>query len=895
MVVTLRYWVLQPPMGGMAMHKALAIDDDASGGNAGEISISLSSQPGTIILGGDLSSRGGRLFEGDNDGTDQTNGTSGAISLVGDVELTTDVEIDTRIANEITDPDNDFSVDSPPAALTISGSINGSSAGDQSLTINALTVDIHGAVGDTASLGDLNITAADTITAQDTSMTPVAQNISAASIDFTAAGITAGAISTRGLDDSNGGTINLNAVDSQVNVGDLDSSGGDSTANGGLSGGAITINAADIITGAINTSGSDAFDQVTSDGGLAGAVQITATENDGTPSITINGDINTEAGVGLNPLMGEVAEFRLAGTGTTTGSVTLGLTGANFYTSNFNVFGNTGDDATDTLTGPSRDDGQFWVFTSAVAGRIEDSDTSPTSNVTFSDFDVLQGGTTADTFQISVDAQDIRGGDGADVFNINVASSGGIRGDAGNDVFNIEASATGVLEGLAGDDTFNLLASGSATSIDGGVGSDVIVARDVANTFTSTAGNAGTITADSDTLYATFAGIEVLEGGSNADTFNLEHSFVEVFGGAGTDTFNVLTNAYSGSLSGGAGNDSFDIDQVVTGTINGDAGADTFTLDADVSGGVNGGEDNDMFIISTTNDLSIALDGQGGNDTLTAASGRDNTFILGDDGDVLTTTDNTLNTTIDVSEIETFNGGDQADNFTINADVSGGVSGNAGADTFTITDSTASVTLAGGNADSEQDTLTLDYSDNTTITNSTITAETGLGVISYSEVERVQGVDDANFVDTFTITAGSAATLEGRAGNDTFNVLNSAYSGSLSGGAGNDSFDVDQMITGTINGDAGADTFTLDADVSGGVNGGEDNDMFIISTTNDLSIALDGQGGEDTLTAASGRDNTFIIGDDGDVLTTTDNTLNTTIGFSGIERLTVAIKQITLP
>ena len=172
---------------------------------------------------------------------------------------------------------------------------------------------------------------------------------------------------------------------------------------------------------------------------------------------------------------------------------------------------------------------------------------------------------------------------------------------------------------------------------------------------------------------------------------------------------------------------------------------DTFTLDADVSGGVNGGEDNDMFHYLNTNDLSIALDGQGGNDTLTAASGRDNTFIIGDDGDALTTTDNTLNTTIGFSGIETFNGGNQID-------------------VFRVINSGVTATLAGG---AGNDTLEVSYDSDATWT---LDSTPSVGSVDFSAIETLDaGAGSRNQVDTFTLSAAGSgvSTINAGDGADT--------------------------------------------------------------------------------------------------------------------------------
>ena len=134
-------------------------------------------------------------------------------------------------------------------------------------------------------------------------------------------------------------------------------------------------------------------------------------------------------------------------------------------------------------------------------------------------------------------------------------------------------------------------------------------------------------------------------------------------------------------------------------------------------------------------------------------------------------------------------------------------------------------------------------------------------------------VDDVSFSGVERVKGGAAE--------DTFVVLDVSVSTSVDGGAGSDTLvgadaDNDWTVTdddaGTLNAQSFADIENLA--------GGAGDDSFAFTTDGQLSGAISGGDGNDTLIAANG-DNTWVISGDN------AGTLNAQATFSGIENLTL--------
>ncbi len=187
---------------------------------------------------------------------------------------------------------------------------------------------------------------------------------------------------------------------------------------------------------------------------------------------------------------------------------------------------------------------------------------SATGIGSFDQIENLLGGSGVDTFTLAAGtlAGTIDGGDGQDQLRAdNVSTTFTLTGDD-------EGLATGVgafvrLEHLAGNDQndrFELQDGSLSGTIDGGLGSDTLVAADVPTTFTLTANDAGTAT-----RLGQFLGIENLEGNQRDDQFVLAGGLLTgtVDGQGGSDTLvgdNVpnsftVTGLDAGSATGIAG------------------------------------------------------------------------------------------------------------------------------------------------------------------------------------------------------------------------------------------------------------------------------------------------------------------------------------------------------
>lgn len=251
------------------------------------------------------------------------------------------------------------------------------------------------------------------------------------------------------------------------------------------------------------------------------------------------------------------------------------------------------------------------------------------------------GGAGTDTLSLN------DGGD--DSFDINTANAGAVNGvssftsienlngNNGADTFTFSAALSGTASGGAGDDTFDFRDGGSVGQIEGGTGNDTVTYADAT----------GPVTTSTDQ----FASIEVLVGSGNAgDTLQ---------GTAANDMFTV-TAADSGTANG--------VTFVSFENLIGNAGADTFEFSAALTGTASGGAGNDTFNINDGGSAGF-IDGGAGNDVVSYA-GR------------------TASATVDLAgfdAVEVFFGSGSDDTFNLNGDQGGiTIDGGAGSDLFTV-------------------------------------------------------------------------------------------------------------------------------------------------------------------------------------------------------------------
>ena len=444
-----------------SVNGVLKVGDITNNFSAGKVTLLGGGQSGGIELSGNLTTK------------------AGVIELKNNVELKNDVVIDTTGTSR---------------GDILFGQVI-TSAAHKDLDLKGNKITFGGNVGDSSNyVGMLKVNATSDFSADAnkrsfyaTSFNIVAQNIYA------------------NLLNSHSGAITLKGTNS-VTVNQISAEG----ISTNQSGGTVTIDGADITLGdsgnvAVNTSGN---------GGLAGDLTITATEN-GTPSITIKGDINSGT---------KVAELTLVGTGVTDGKVDLSsYSSTPGFTSSLLITGSSGED---TITGNSITN--TWDLS---AGTIKKTGTSTAPFITYTNF------------------ENVSGGSNADIFNVTVAFAGIIDGGNGANRFDIGADVTKIKSG-SGDDTFYITTPNAITAV-------------IEDSSTS----------DTDTLNADVTRSNNWILGGSTETLNLitaspasgiTFSKVEnLNGGGAVDRFKITGNR-GGSIDAGADEDIVEVDSDVT-------------------------------------------------------------------------------------------------------------------------------------------------------------------------------------------------------------------------------------------------------------------------------------------------------------------------------------------
>ncbi len=328
-----------------------------------------------------------------------------------------------------------------------------------------------------------------------------------------------------------------------------------------------------------------------------------------------------------------------------------------------------GDTAT-VLAGADLD--SAWTLNAAGAGEVSRADTANAGigvAITFSGMNQLQGGAGVDSFVLAAGSIDsVRGGAGADTFQLAGAVVGSLDGEAGTDnligtpqgsnwvvdavngnrVDNTAFANVEQLQGGAGNDRFELISgdavsvarggggddrfimAGADISISGETGRDTVVGPDIDTDWALTTDGGGTVGGNS------FSSMEVLQGGSGADTFALDAgSIADVRGGGGGDSFRLGAASVSGVIDGEAGADTLagtDTDSLWVvesaggGTVEtftfagmevlrGGSGVDTFQLNGGSITDIFGGLGDDRFVLGATV-IGGTLDGGAGSDAL---------------------------------------------------------------------------------------------------------------------------------------------------------------------------------------------------------------------------------------------------------------------------------------
>ncbi len=364
---------------------------------------------------------------------------------------------------------------------------------------------------------------------------------------------------------------------------------------------------------------------------------------------------------------------------------------------------------------------------------------------------------------------------------INFVDFKGLTGGIDADIFQIDTTFAGILSGGDGDDSFIFGNSGSAVSINGGLGTNELTGRNSTNTWTMIADNIGSVTANGAAYVNSFSNIQNLQGGSAVDNFNFSFAFAgTVKGGAGNDIFNI--GAITHVLQGETGDDSFIF-----------SGASNAVSATSIDGGA-ANESNSLTGRDADNDWNIT---------------QENTGTLSSGGYVTA-----------FSNIQILNGGAGADNFIINAAVSNAINAGAGSNSFTINAAVGNIT--GGDSD-ETFIFGIQGSANNLNGgggNNTLVGRNGNNTWNTTGVNQGRLIATSGST-TYVNSFNNIQALRGGSSIDVFNI-NHNFTGAISGGAGSDTFNIDATTT-DIFGEAGNDSFIFgNAGRASLINGGTD-------------------------------------------------------------------------
>lgn len=448
----------------------------------------------------------------------------------------------------------------------------------------------------------------------------------------------------------------------------------------------------------------------------------------------------------------------------------------------------------------------------------------------------------------------------------------------GNDTFTVPAGpGTYDLDFLAGDDRLNVL-GGDSTTATMGDGNDLVELKAGLATVTGDAGNdtfdiwANSATvdggADSDTINFRGGDGQTAHGGTEADRFNFfaDVTNVSVFGDDGNDKFVGYYHNITGTIDGGAGNDSF----LTFGpgvTLAGGTGNDVYRATA--SGAAtfveNPGEGIDGVQVARGHDYTlpdnienISVQGFTGSDATATATltgnGINNRIVGHNNSETIWGLDGN-DTLVGKGGDDTIHGGNGNDY----------IDGGSGNDTITgdvgndmLQGRTGDDNMAGGTGndtyyvDSLGDVVTENSGEGTdlvrvSVSGYTLPSNVENGFVNGSPALTLTG----NSLDNLLVGNAGDDHLNGADGNDT-----------IKGGAGNDTID---GSTGNdmIYGNGGTDTLT----------GGTGNDTFVFTNITDSPVgsgdsitdftSLAGEGSDDQIDLSHIDANTALDGDQG--------------------------------
>jgi len=523
-----------------------------------------------------------------------------------------------------------------------------------------------------------------------------------------------------------------------------------------------------------------------------------------------------------------------------------------------------------------------WTITSADAGLV-------TGISSFANIENLVGSSGADNF-VFADGSSISGsvdgGAGTDavnqaaqtgIVNITLGGSGysNIEDFTGNgtnstligdnivNTWSINGLDTGTvgpvsftnfsnLQGGSNNDSFVINSGSLNGQINGGAGSDLIQANNIANTWNITGADVGDVTGT-----GSFTGIETLIGNASTDVFIFADgsSFSGLMDGAGgSDTvdYSSQTGAVIASLASGQyQNIENFVGNNVDSTLLGDNVVNDWFITAANTGTINGinfsGFNNvtgnasvDTFTIATGS-ITGTINGDTGNDTLQADNTNNIWNVLSPDAGNLTSVNAFQN-------IDNLLGGNAVDTFNIAANVSGNIDSGGGDDIINVN---GPLTVGGS-----------------------VSGNSGMDILNGPAQNSNWTISGADSGSVNGIAFTQTETLVGNTGNDIFTITNNAVaniSGGINGGAGDDDLQVDYIAASTrtigFDGGTGTDSITLTGSGTGLTNSyvfGPANDQVDITTTSATNTQLVNGTGIENIIDTLSADNISLTGSSSD-------------------------------
>jgi len=774
----------------------------------------------------------------------------GSILLTGDVVLTGNIAVQTGDAT----------------SFNITGSLNSEVGNTRDIEITAGTgsITFEKEIGNLAdqrlglfrvlSAGAINLGTLGDVGGLEADSVDIQGSLSFNNNDF--------AIDTFGVGTSAGGSVSI-VSSTTLDVGDIDTSGGQVTGNtSGVSGGTVSLTAADVSVNKITATGGDANGSGTRNGGAGGLITLTAIENAGNQTITLNDDLSALGGAPRGGVVGTspAAQILLDSSNTPGGTVNLRHTAAPF-TSNLAITGSTG---IDTLSADAKPN--TWNITGNASGNNSKGDLN--TNISFIDMENLTGGIADDTFNFTYTSATeygaidglIDGKNGTDNDIINLFFGAGTTTVNTNVEFNATVGAAG--DGVAGNGALeiNNIETVRASTLDSNTlsGPDNAISWYIGGGGSGSIGGSGLISAPAEGQII-FSGFNTLSGGTAADIF-------------------TVTAAYSSNtpmtINGGisATSTEYDTLDLSATSVNSD-----WTLSSAINGTIVSGTAINLAFTDAENLTASSVAG----DTLTANFANDNTWTISNNGGsdvgsgILQDTSDLAGAgpypTTTFKNIESITGGTAVDIFDIQstAEVSGTISGGADNDVFNIVNPITLGSLQGAGGD---DTFNINALDVAVAINGGANTDT----LNGADFENTWTVDGTNnqvaATGGGTVTFQAVEELVGGSGDDTFNFTATGTAALVDGGGG---------TTNTITGKAAANNWLLSAANEGSVNvGGTD----YITSFIGIEEITGGSLATDTLTAFN-NDNTWT-------LSSASGTIENTVGgavlidFSAIETIT---------